>query len=212
MTHDRTTTVEQFLAATAARQPTPGGGSVAALAGALAAAIGEMVINYSIGKKDLLQHQPQLKTAVHELERARELLLQLMVEDQAAYEALTMIRKLPAESSERIDRLPAAILTCIRVPQSIGAAAVAILELAGRMVDLVNPYLLSDLAVSAELAMATVRCAIYNCRVNLVDVPDARDRQSIESTMNLLQTRAVGLIQAMIPRIWSRYEQAMQKR
>jgi formiminotetrahydrofolate cyclodeaminase len=212
VTHDRSTTVEHFLAATAARQPTPGGGSVAALAGALAAAIGEMVINYSIGKKDLLQHQPQLKTAVHELDRARELLLQLMVEDQAAYEALTMIRKLPADSSERTDRLPPAILTCIRVPQSIGAAAVAILELASRMVDVVNPYLLSDLAVSAELAMATVRCAIYNCRANLVDVPDARDRQSIESTMNQLQTRAVGLIQAVIPRIWSRYEQAMQKR
>jgi formiminotetrahydrofolate cyclodeaminase len=212
VTHDRTSTIQGFLSATAAKQPAPGGGSVAALAGALAAAIGEMVLNYSMGKKDLLQYQPELKAAVAELERAREVLLQLMVEDQAAYEALTMIRKLPGDSSERADRLPAAILTCIRVPQSIGATAVAILELAGRLVDRVNPYLLSDLAVSAELAMATVRCAIYNCRANLVDVVDAEDRQSIDGTMNQLQARALGLIQEMIPKIWSRHEKVMQKR
>jgi formiminotetrahydrofolate cyclodeaminase len=135
-----------------------------------------------------------------------------MAEDQAAYESLTMIRKLPADSSEKTDRLPAAILTCIRVPQSIGASAVAILELAARMVDCVNPYLLSDLAVSAELAMATARCAIYNCRVNLVDVPDAESRQSIESTMNQLQIRALRIIQDVIPKIWSRHQQTMQKR
>src|SRR5882757_7676654 len=118
--YDEKTTVGEFLKATAARQPTPGGGSVAALAGALAAAIGEMVLNYSLGKKDLAQFTPQLTAAVHELQRARELLLQLMVEDQAAYEAFTTIKKLPADSAERADRLPAAILTCIRVPQSIG--------------------------------------------------------------------------------------------
>ena len=51
---DRTTSIDAFLSATAAKQPTPGGGSVAALAGALSSAIGEMVLSYSIGKKDLL--------------------------------------------------------------------------------------------------------------------------------------------------------------
>jgi formiminotetrahydrofolate cyclodeaminase len=212
VTTDRTATLQEFLSASAARQPTPGGGSVAALAGALAAAIGEMVLNYSVGKKDLVQFQPELKSGVAELERARELLLRLMVEDQAAYEALTLIRKLPADSSERADRLPAAILTCIRVPQSIGAAAVAILELADRLVDRVNPFLLSDLAVSAELAMATVRCAIYNCRANLVDVTDAEDRRSIEMTMYKLYARALDFIRDVIPKIWSRYEKVMQKR
>jgi glutamate formiminotransferase/formiminotetrahydrofolate cyclodeaminase len=209
--HDRHTSIDQFLTATAARQPTPGGGSVAALAGALAAAIGEMVLNYSVGKKDLAQHEPQLKSVARELAHARELLLQLMVEDQAAYEALRDARKRPADSSERAARLPATILTCIRVPQAIGAAAGAVLELCDRCVDIVNPYLLSDLAVCAELAMATVRSAGYNCRVNLADVTDPADRTSIERTMNQMLAHALPIIQRVIPRIWKRIDQTSGK-
>ena len=76
--YDHKTTIHDFLNATAAKQPTPGGGSVTALCGALAAAIGEMVLNYSVGKKDLAQHQDDLKTGLSELTRARALLLGLM--------------------------------------------------------------------------------------------------------------------------------------
>src|SRR5947208_13252171 len=93
--YDQNTTLKDFLNAAAARQPTPGGGSVTALAGALAASMGEMVVNYSIGKKGLEAFQGELKPAVEELHRARGLLLRLMAEDQAAFQALTTARKLP---------------------------------------------------------------------------------------------------------------------
>jgi formiminotetrahydrofolate cyclodeaminase len=56
--HDQTTSIEKFLEAASAKQPTPGGGSISALAGALAAAMGEMVVNYSVGKKGLESHTP----------------------------------------------------------------------------------------------------------------------------------------------------------
>src|SRR4051794_617792 len=95
MTIDKTSSIESFLTAAAAKQPAPGGGSVTALAGALASAMGEMVINYSIGKKDLAPHQDELKNALTELGRARQILLELMIEDQGAYETFTAIRKLP---------------------------------------------------------------------------------------------------------------------
>jgi formiminotetrahydrofolate cyclodeaminase len=204
MIYERKTSIEQFLAATALRQPTPGGGSVAALAGALAAAIGEMALNYSIGRKDGAAIDVQLKPAVAELERARELLLHLMVEDQAAYEALSAILKLPTNSPDRDDRLPATVLTCIRVPQAVGGTGVAILEQCDQVLDLVNPRLLSDLAVCAELAMATVRTAMYNCRVNLELVTDSADRKSIEATMTEILSHALALIQRVIPRIWAK--------
>ncbi len=61
---DKTTTIEKFLEAAAAKQPTPGGGSVSALAGALAASMGEMVLNYSVGKKGLEAHDAVLKNAL----------------------------------------------------------------------------------------------------------------------------------------------------
>ena len=60
---DANASLNDFLNAAAAKQPAPGGGSVAALAGALAASMGEMVLNYSVGKKSLVAHEPELRTA-----------------------------------------------------------------------------------------------------------------------------------------------------
>ena len=205
MAYGANTTIERFLDATAAKQPVPGGGSVAALTGALSAAIGEMVVNYSLGKKDLAEYADELRPALDELHRARRLLLGLMVEDQEAYEALTAARKLPRDSAERQEQFPAALLGCIRAPQSTAAAAVAVLELCDRVVNFVNFYMLSDLAVCADLAMATVRCAIYNVRVNLSSVTDAADRQKIESTVSQMLSRAAAVIQRVGPRIWERH-------
>lgn len=206
MTYDQSHTIAQFLDGTAAKQPAPGGGSVTALAGALAAAIGEMVLNYSVGKKGLEAHQQELRTAAAELHRARQLMIELMVEDQSAYQALSAARKLPKDSIEWKGQYPAALLASIRTPEAIAATALAILELCDRVCDWVNPYLLSDLSVCAELAMCTVRCGIYNVRVNLAECTDADDRRRIEATMVSLFDRALPVIQRVIPRIWRRAE------
>ena len=203
--YDANTTLGQFLDAAAAKQPAPGGGSVAALVGALAASMGEMVVNYSVGRKGLEAHQDELRAALAELSRARGLMLRLMVEDQVAYEALTAARKLPEGSRERHEQLPAALLASISTPQSVAATAAAVLGLCDRLVDVCNRYLLSDLAVSADLAMATVRCAIYNVRVNLTDVTDVADRQKIEAEMGQVLAHAAVLIQRVSPRIWARH-------
>jgi len=208
MLYDQNTTLTQFLDGTATRQPSPGGGSAAALAGALAAAVGEMVVNYSIGKKDLEGHQGELRSALAELHRGRSLLLELMIEDQNAYQALTAARKLPKDSPDRRQEYEAALLACIRVPQAIAATAAAVVELSDRLVDRVNPHLLSDLAVCADLAMAAVRCGLYNVRVNLPAVDDPSDRQRIEAPIGQVLSRAVQTIQRVVPRIWQRHERS----
>src|SRR5437868_8627248 len=139
---DATATIETFLSATAAKQPAPGGGSVTALAGALSAAIGEMVLNYSVGKKDLAAYQLDLQEALLELQRARKLLLSLMNEDQEAYAELSRLRKLPDDAPERRDKFNIALLACIRVPQAMAASAVAILNLCDQLAGKDNNYLL----------------------------------------------------------------------
>jgi formiminotetrahydrofolate cyclodeaminase len=201
---DSKTSIDNFLAATAAKQPAPGGGSVTALVAALSSSLGEMVIAYSLNRKGLESHQPLLQSAAAELTKARQLLLDLMVEDQLAYEALTAIRKLPKDSPERASKMPAALLACIRIPEAIAATGVAILQRCDTLVDRVNPYLLSDLAVCADLAMASIRCAIYNVRVNLTSLDDPADRRSVESTVAQLLTHALLLIQRVAPKIWNR--------
>jgi formiminotetrahydrofolate cyclodeaminase len=201
------TPIGEFLDAAAARQPTPGGGSITSLVGALAASMGEMTLNYSVGRKGLEAYQAELKPALAELTRARRMLLELMIEDQAAFRAVSDARKLPETDPQRAPRFDAALLACIRIPQAMAATGVAMIELVDRITNFVNPYLLSDLAVCAELAMATVRCALYNVRVNLTDVKDPTDRTNLEKTSHEIITRATTLIQRVIPKIWHRHQQ-----
>jgi formiminotetrahydrofolate cyclodeaminase len=207
--YDQSSTIGTFLDATAARRPTPGGGAVTALSGALSSAIAEMVVNYSIGKKGLEAYEGELRPALAEMTRARLLMLQLMVEDQAAYDAVTAARKLPEGSPERAAKLPAAIIASIRAPQAVAATSVAVLELCDRIINFVNYHLLSDLAIAADLSMATARCAVYNVRVNLPFVADRAERQAIESTISQVLGRAAVLIQRVAPRIWARHAQGM---
>jgi formiminotetrahydrofolate cyclodeaminase len=201
---DQTTSIGDFLNAAAAKQPAPGGGSVTALAGALAASMGEMVLNYSVGKKNLAAYEQEIKTGLAEFTRARALLVQLMAEDQLAFEALTAAKKL-ADSPAKQKEIDIALVACIRIPQAMAATAVAILTDADRLVEKVNHYLLSDLAVCCELAMATMRCANYNVRVNLSDLTDANDRQRIESEAQQLLARGTQIVTRAVGRIWARH-------
>jgi formiminotetrahydrofolate cyclodeaminase len=207
MTFDQHHTIADFLDATAAKQPAPGGGSVTALVGALSAAIGEMVLSYSVGKKGLEAHQDDLKSALAELHRARQVMLDLMVEDQAAYQALTAAKKLLKDSPQWASEYAAALAASISTPQLIAVTAAAILALTDRLVEKVNYYLLSDLAVCAELAMATVRCGIYNVRVNQSELTDAAERQRVDQMIGHTLSQATALVQRVIPRIWDRNRQ-----
>lgn len=209
MTYTASHTINEFLSAAAAKQPAPGGGSATALTGALAASMGEMVVNYTIGKKAAEPFEGELRPALAELSRARALMLKLMEEDQMAFEMLSAIKKLPEDSPERAAKFDAALLACIRAPQAMGATALAVLTICDRIINFVNYYLLSDLAVCADLAMATLRCSIYNVRVNLADVQDADDRRNIESNTGQLLAHAADIIREVSPRIWARHEQGV---
>ena len=191
---DASVTLDDFLSAAAARQPTPGGGAVTAVAGALAAAMGEMVLNYSVGKKDLAAFDQSNTEALAEFRRARLALLALMIEDQEAFAAYNDAKKNAGD-------LSAATRLCAHVPLAIGATAHELLRVANRVVSQSNRWLLSDLAVSGELAIATVRCAAHNVRVNLHGISDARERESLARECERMVAQAVIEIRALIPTI-----------
>src|SRR5690606_22662992 len=126
-----------------------------------------------------------------ELHRARQLLLTLMREDQAAFETLQEVKRLPITDPARTERLPVVVYACIRIPEAMGVVALSVLDLCKKAVNTCNVYLLSDLAVSADLAMATLRCAIYNVRINLPEVVDAGDRQRLSDEADGLLARGI---------------------
>jgi formiminotetrahydrofolate cyclodeaminase len=205
MTYDQSTPIDAFITAAAAKQPVPGGGAITALVGALASSMAEMALAYTIGKPAVAAQEPRLRSAIDQLARARHLFLQLLLEDQHAFTALSESGKLPKTHPDRDAQYAAALLACIRVPQSIAAAALAVLDIADSVAELANVRLLSDLAVSADLAIATVRCAVHNIRANLPMIVDTTERDGIDAGASQLLNRAKAAIQAFEPKFQRRF-------
>jgi formiminotetrahydrofolate cyclodeaminase len=196
------TSISVFLESVAAKQPTPGGGAVAAVCGALAAAIGEMAINYSIGRKATPQFDAELTHVLGELTRSRAIMLELVVEDQEAFSELTAARKLDDADASKTARVAAAVENCIAVPRTIGVTALTMLRIVQPVVEKTNKWLLSDLAVCIELAMATVRTAQYSVRANLGDV-DAGRAASLAMECDEHTRRGVQLLNEALDRMKS---------
>jgi formiminotetrahydrofolate cyclodeaminase len=168
---------EQVLKNIAMKTPAPGGGAVAAAAGALSAAMGEMVLAWSLGRKATAAHEPALRDALDGFALRRAELLRWFVEDQRAYLDYTAARKLPEADAARGAHLARALADCVAVPMAVARAAQAVIASAHDVADRVSPYLLSDLGVCVELARATVSAAGWNVRANLADMDD-EGRQS----------------------------------
>ncbi|MCA3005337.1 MAG: cyclodeaminase/cyclohydrolase family protein [Planctomycetaceae bacterium] len=171
-----TAPIGAFLDGLAAKTPTPGGGAVAALTGATAAALGQMVLAYSIGKKDLAEHQPALEADRGQLQRARGLFLALAEEDAAAYRLLNELQRLPAEDARRKAEMGKAVEASIGAPMACLAAACDLLRLFEPLPPKTNKFLRSDLAIAAMLAETAARAAAENVKINLPLLTDDAQR------------------------------------
>lgn len=180
-------TVEQFLAATHAKSPTPGGGAVASAVGALAAALAGMVVSYSVGRKSLAAHEGTLRDADGRLVRARGLMLALADEDAAAYGAVNDLMKRPEGDPVRVAELPAALQAAVDAPMATAAAGVDLLRLMVELAPITNRMLRSDLGIAAVLADATVAAARWNVVINAGSVPEGPRRELLARIDGLLE-------------------------
>ena len=155
-----------LLHAVGARQPAPGGGAVAAVSGALAAALGHMVAAYSAGKKDLAPHHDAINDLLARLDRSRRLLLELADADAAAYAHLASLERLPENDPARAG-LAAAAQAAAAAPRLVVAACAGLVRTAEELAPISNHWLHSDLAITAILADAAARSAGWMVEVNL---------------------------------------------
>ena len=165
-----------LLDAVASPAPTPGGGSVAALAGALASGLGQMVAQLSRQKKSQAQFADQLSSALAELRRAGDALAQAMDEDAQSYEAVMTAFRLPKASPEEQQKRAEAIQQATRgaaeVPLRVAESAAALDARLGQLEPLISPSMISDLRVARLMAAAAVRGALENVAINLESITD----------------------------------------
>jgi glutamate formiminotransferase/formiminotetrahydrofolate cyclodeaminase len=166
-----------FLEATAAATATPGGGSVAALAGALAASLGQMVAGLSRKKKSQAAHAEALSEAWEAMRAAADALADAIDRDAASYDAVLAAMRLPRSTPEELARRDAAIEEATRgaaeVPIEVAERAADLFERLGQLEAISSPSMISDLRVGRLLAAAAARGALENVAINLEGLRDA---------------------------------------
>ena len=163
--------MREFLSATAAKTPTPGGGSVAGVAGALATALGEMALNFTRGKKKFAKHAEFHEHLAGRLLKAREMFQQLVADDMAAYRLYQETQRLEDGPSKE-QAVATATAAAVNVPREMTKLALAILDDLHSLADRCNPWLITDLAAGGALAVAVLRLCDYNVRINAANMSD----------------------------------------
>ena len=171
--HQTTITPTAYLEATASNKPTPGGGSAAAMAGALAAALTQMVAGLTVGRKAYADVSDQAEVILQQAADLRQSLTAAIVADMQAFDALMAAwRNKELEGAEKQAAIEAATLGAAEVPLQVARLARQVAELAQTIAAIGNRNATTDATAGAILAHAAVQIALLNVRVNLVDMQD----------------------------------------
>ncbi len=173
---DSTDSLGTFADEIAAATPTPGGGSVAAYAGALAASLGAMACKLTIGKKRFAEVEGEARDILTQLEQAGEDLRRAVEEDAESFaRVLTAMRLAASSEAEKLARTSAveqATKGAVAVPLRVAESAMQVLELLDELSEICNPQVFSDLTVGAQMALTAIRGAGYNVLTNLGSLQD----------------------------------------
>ncbi len=173
----REQSMDEFLSSVASSAPVPGGGSVSALAGSLAAALGEMVAGLTEGRKKYEAVEGQVREIRPRLARARSALQELVRADAEAYEHVMRAMKMPRDTPEqkvlRAAALEEATRGATEVPLRTARVAAEVVESLEILANIGNPNARSDAAVGVQLACAAIKGAQYNVIINLSGLGDA---------------------------------------
>lgn len=168
--------VTSFLDELASNAPAPGGGSVAALSGALGAALISMVCNLTLGKKGYEDVQGDVNDLLARSEALRQELTDLLEDDVAAYTGYSKAAKMPRttdeEKTERAKAMQAALKVATDVPLRIAQAAVQVMELCMPAAEKGNKWAVSDAGVAVLMGEAALRSAALNVFINLGSLKD----------------------------------------
>lgn len=196
--------VIDFVAATASKEPTPGGGAIAALTAATGAALAEMVANLTFGKKGYEAVQTEMEVLQAKAEAIRKRMLELSQADADVFNIFMNALGLPKNTDEEKAARTAAIQQAYKdaamVPFEIGELANQIFDLAELASRKGNQNLITDGIIAAINARAAVKSAFLNVRINLSGIKDesfvaelTSKMYAIEKDLDVKESSIIGL-------------------
>lgn len=168
--------LRKYIDDASAGTPTPGGGSVSALAGALGSTMAAMAANFTVGKKKYADVEPRVREILDKLQAGCDRLVEFMQRDTEAYgevsAAYGMPKDTPEQKAQRTEAIQAGLKTAMAVPLDTVRQCAELLADLPELADIGNPNLISDVGVAAILLEAALRGAKLNVEINLAYMKD----------------------------------------
>jgi glutamate formiminotransferase/formiminotetrahydrofolate cyclodeaminase len=197
-----------FLDEVAAGTPAPGGGSSAAYAGALGAALTLMNARLTVGKKRYVDVEHEVFEVIEQAEPLRQALTEGIEKDAKSYDGVVEAMRLPKGTEEEIAARDEAILKAslgaAQVPLQTARDCLAALKLANRMCEIGNENAISDAAAGAHMAKAGFMAAGLNVRINLLGYDDNKDAQALKAEWDEMAKEVDALMNAMSATVYDR--------
>ena len=205
MTNFEQLSLSQFLDALASDAPTPGGGTAAAIAGAMGASLAQMVAALTLSKEKYADAHEAVRPIAEAAQLARSEFVKLAREDSEAYDAVVAARRLPKDSeeqkTERAHRIAIANRLAAEVPMRTADAAVRLLSALPELAQKGKPNAVSDAGAAALLLDACVEAALLNVGINLPGIEDAdfvaemqRETADLQVESQRLRSQVVALV------------------
>lgn len=193
------TTLSAFLESLGSSAPAPGGGAASALAGALAAALAEMVTQLTTGRPKYVAVDERVREVITQLHMARTRLVQLMEDDERAFQTVSAAYKLPKTSDEerssREEAVQRALGAAMQPPLAVMSTSCDVLALTEEIARIGNGTVVSDAGCAAILGEAAVRSAALNVLANVVLLHDQAAADDARRQVAGYEARALGLAQ-----------------
>lgn len=190
-------TVAEFINELASDSPAPGGGSTAALAGALAGALATMVCNLTIGNDKYAAVEDAARTAREKAGSITAKLTACIEDDTKAFNAVMASFKMPKSTDEekrlRTVAIQQATKEATLLPLAVAGLCLEVLKLSGEILSIGNANAASDAAVAGLMAHAGLKGALYNVKINLLGIKDSGFVQTVKGRMEVLVVQAAKL-------------------
>ena len=190
-------TVTDFTDEVSRYTPAPGGGSIAALAGSLGAALASMVANLTYGKEGTEERDPELARIAVDAQRVKDALMAAVDDDTNAFnvfmQALRLPQNTPEEKAVRTQKMQEGIKIAIDVPWTTATLSLEAMKLCRDVAAIGNPNSLTDGAVGSQMAMAGVRGGLWNVVINLKDLKDTAYVRELQKKCDALLAEANAL-------------------
>src|SRR5262249_54334495 len=194
--------VREFCNETLSDSPAPGGGSVAALMGALGASLGGMVANLSAGKRGWDDKLEYFSGCAVKAQQLKDELLSLVDEDTAAFnkvmDAFGLPKNSPEEKATRTAAIQEATKHASEIPLKVMETAAKSYELLSEMAANGNPASVSDVGVGALATRACIGGAAMNVRINLGQLKDKKFRSRLQKRVQKVSADSEALFRKII--------------